>query len=52
MGSLLWWMQKAYELSSSLTAKPTRVKGRLVYYAFDLCTAFDLRGASLIDRNA
>jgi bifunctional non-homologous end joining protein LigD len=41
-----------YELPSSLTAKPTRVKGRLVYYAFDLLylDGFDLRGASLIDR--
>ncbi|MTD93107.1 hypothetical protein GIW81_02025 [Hyphomicrobium sp. xq] len=41
-----------YELPSSLTAKPTRIKGRLVYYAFDLLylDGFDLRGAALIDR--
>lgn len=41
-----------YELPSNLTAKPARVKGRLVYYAFDLLylDGFDLRGAPLIDR--
>ena len=33
-------------------AKPTRVKARLIYYAFDLLylDGFDLRGAALIER--
>jgi bifunctional non-homologous end joining protein LigD len=41
-----------YELPSAITAKPTRVKARLVYYAFDLLylDGFDLRGAQLVDR--
>jgi bifunctional non-homologous end joining protein LigD len=41
-----------FELPSAITAKPTRVKARLVYYAFDLLylDGFDLRGAVLADR--
>lgn len=41
-----------YELPSAITAKPTRVKARLIYYAFDLLylDGFDLRGAALVDR--
>jgi bifunctional non-homologous end joining protein LigD len=41
-----------YELPSAITAKPTRVTARLVYYAFDLLylDGFDLRGAALVDR--
>jgi bifunctional non-homologous end joining protein LigD len=41
-----------YELPSAITAKPTRVKARLVYYAFDLLylDGFDLRDAALADR--
>ena len=41
-----------YELPSANTAKPTGVKARLVYYAFDMLylDGFDLRGAHLIDR--
>jgi bifunctional non-homologous end joining protein LigD len=41
-----------YELPSAITAKPTRVKARLVYYAFDLLylDGFDLCGADLADR--
>ncbi len=41
-----------YELPAAITAKPTRVKARLVYYAFDLLylDGFDLRGAALVDR--
>ncbi len=44
--------QAFYELPSAITAKPTRVKARLIYYSFDLLylDGFDLRGASLIDR--
>lgn len=41
-----------YELPSGLSSKPTRVKARLIYYAFDLLylDGFDLRGAGLIER--
>lgn len=41
-----------YELPSAITTKPTRVKARLIYYAFDLLylDGFDLRGAPLTDR--
>jgi bifunctional non-homologous end joining protein LigD len=41
-----------YGLPSAITAKPTRIKARLVYYAFDLLylDGFDLRGATLSDR--
>jgi bifunctional non-homologous end joining protein LigD len=41
-----------YDLPTALTAKPTRVKARLIYYAFDLLylDGFDLRAAALIDR--
>jgi bifunctional non-homologous end joining protein LigD len=41
-----------YELPAAITAKPTRVRARLVYFAFDLLylDGFDLRGAALIDR--
>jgi bifunctional non-homologous end joining protein LigD len=41
-----------YELPAGLTSRPTRVKARLIYYAFDLLylDGFDLRGAALIDR--
>jgi len=40
-----------FELPSALGV-PTRVKGRLVYYAFDMLylDGFDLRGAALVDR--
>jgi ATP-dependent DNA ligase len=56
MASWSRWTAKGqavfYELPSSLTAKPARVKGRLVYYAFDrlYLDGIDLRGAALIDR--
>ena len=41
-----------YELPSAISAKATRVKARLIFYAFDLLylDGFDLRGAALIDR--
>lgn len=41
-----------YELPSAITAKSTRVKARLIYYAFDLLylDGFDLRGAPLSER--
>jgi bifunctional non-homologous end joining protein LigD len=41
-----------YDLPSALTAKPTRVKARLIFYAFDLLylDGFDLRAAALIER--
>jgi bifunctional non-homologous end joining protein LigD len=41
-----------YELPAAITVKPTRIKARLIYYAFDLLylDGFDLRGAALIDR--
>ena len=41
-----------YELPAAVAAKPSRVKARLIYYAFDLLylDGFDLRGAPLIDR--
>jgi bifunctional non-homologous end joining protein LigD len=41
-----------YELPSAITAKPARVRARLIYYAFDLLylDGFDLRGAALADR--
>lgn len=41
-----------YELPSAITAKATRVKARLIFYAFDLLylDGFDLRVAVLIDR--
>jgi bifunctional non-homologous end joining protein LigD len=41
-----------YELPAAITTKPTRVKARLIYYAFDLLylDGFDLRGAALVDR--
>ncbi len=41
-----------YELPAAGAARPTRVKARLIYYAFDLLylDGFDLRGAALIDR--
>lgn len=41
-----------YELPAAITTKPTRVKARLIYYAFDLLylDGFDLRGAALADR--
>ena len=41
-----------YELPTAVAAKPTRVKARLIYYAFDLLylDGIDLRGAALIDR--
>jgi bifunctional non-homologous end joining protein LigD len=43
-----------YELPSAITAKPTRVTARLVYYAFDLLylDGFDLRGGAQIDRKS
>ncbi len=52
LAAINWAKQVFYELPSSLTANPTRVKGQLVYYAFDLLylDGFDLRGAALIDR--
>lgn len=41
-----------YDLPAALTAKPSRVKARLLYWAFDLLylDGFDLTGAALIDR--
>ena len=41
-----------YELPTAVSAQPTRVKARLIYYAFDLLylDGFDLRAAALIDR--
>lgn len=41
-----------HELPSAITAKPARVKARLIHYAFDLLylDGFDLRGAALVDR--
>lgn len=41
-----------YELPSAITTKPTRVKARLIYYAFDLLylDGFDLRDAPLSAR--
>ena len=41
-----------YELPTAVSAKNTRVKARLLYYAFDLLylDGIDLRGAPLIDR--
>ncbi|HEY8247045.1 MAG TPA: hypothetical protein VIG38_07160 [Hyphomicrobium sp.] len=41
-----------YELPAAVAAKPSRVKARLIYYAFDVLylDGFDLRGAPLIDR--
>ena len=41
-----------YELPAAITARPTRVTARLIYYAFDLLylDGYDLRGASLVGR--
>ena len=41
-----------YELPAAVAAKPSRVKARLIYYAFDLLylDGYDLRGAPLIER--
>lgn len=41
-----------YEMPTALSSKPTRIKARLVYYAFDMLylDGFDLRGVALIDR--
>ena len=41
-----------YELPSAVSAKPSRVKARLIYYAFDLLylDGHDLRGVRLVER--
>ena len=41
-----------YELPTAVSAKNSRVKARLVYYAFDLLylDGIDLRGAPLLGR--